>query len=275
MSQNLGNFGGAIPLHAQGIQVVQDNGNWYVFIVGGQREESAMIRLDFGNSLSNFPAVANLGNPGNCLDYPEDLYITNESGNWIGGHDELHVTHTPQRHLALAVLGGLRGVGGLELPLRARDLAERLGNQREGGVGLELPSDEQHGVVGLVVVPVEGLQPLDGHVLDVGAGADGRVAVVVPEIRRAQHALEQHARGAVLADLELVAHHAHLAVEIALRDARRHHPVGFHAERPLEGLLRSRERLVVVRAIVVGAAVHVGEALGHLVRELRVLASSP
>ncbi len=84
VSQNLGNFGGAIPLHAQGIQVMEDNGNWHVFIVGGQREESALVRLDFGNSLSNTPTVANLGNPGNLLDYPVDLFITNESGNWIG-----------------------------------------------------------------------------------------------------------------------------------------------------------------------------------------------
>ena len=85
VSQNLGNFGGAIPLHAQGIQVIQDNGNWYVFIVGGQRDESAIIRLDFGSSLSNnAPAVVNLGNPGDHLDYPEDLYITTESGNWTG-----------------------------------------------------------------------------------------------------------------------------------------------------------------------------------------------
>ena len=52
VSQNLGNFGGIIPRHAQGIQVVQDGDHWYVFIVGGQREESALIRLDFGNSLS-------------------------------------------------------------------------------------------------------------------------------------------------------------------------------------------------------------------------------
>jgi gliding motility-associated-like protein len=81
----MGNFGGAIPLHAQGIQVVQEGGNWYVFIVGGQREESALIRFDFGSSLSNnSPTVNSLGNPGNYLDYPEDLYILNVGGNWSG-----------------------------------------------------------------------------------------------------------------------------------------------------------------------------------------------
>ncbi len=85
VSDNMGNFGGAIPLHAQGIQVIQESGNWYVFIVGGQREESRLVRLDFGPSLSNnSPVVNNLGNADSLLDYPEDLYITNESGEWTG-----------------------------------------------------------------------------------------------------------------------------------------------------------------------------------------------
>jgi gliding motility-associated-like protein len=85
VSVNMGNFGGAIPLHAQGLQVLQENGNWYVFIVGGQREDSRLIRLNFGTSLSNdSPTVSNLGNSSGYLDYPEDLYITSENGVWTG-----------------------------------------------------------------------------------------------------------------------------------------------------------------------------------------------
>jgi gliding motility-associated-like protein len=83
VSENMGNFG-VIPAHAQGVQVIQDNGNWFVFVVGGQREESCLIRLDFGTSLSNNnPTVTDLGNIGE-LDYPVDLYITSDQGNWIG-----------------------------------------------------------------------------------------------------------------------------------------------------------------------------------------------
>lgn len=84
VSENLGNFGGIIPLHAEGIQVINEGGNWYAFVVGGQREDARLLRLDFGNSLSNTPSITNLGNPGDYLDYPVDLYITNEAGNWIG-----------------------------------------------------------------------------------------------------------------------------------------------------------------------------------------------
>lgn len=84
VSENMGNFGGIIPAHTQGIQVIQDGGKWFVFIVGGQREESRLVRLDFGASLSNNnPTANNLGNIGE-LDYPVDLYITKDQNNWIG-----------------------------------------------------------------------------------------------------------------------------------------------------------------------------------------------
>ena len=83
VTENLGNFGGIIPQHAQGIQVVHDNGQWFAFVVGGQREESKLIRLDFGNSLSNTPVIVDLGNNG-AMDYPVDLIIFEENGQWYG-----------------------------------------------------------------------------------------------------------------------------------------------------------------------------------------------
>ncbi len=82
-SENLGDFGGAVPAHAQGVQVIEDNGNWFVFVVGGQREESRLVRLAFGNSLDNDPFVTNFGNAGN-MDYPGDLYMIYDQGNWYG-----------------------------------------------------------------------------------------------------------------------------------------------------------------------------------------------
>jgi gliding motility-associated-like protein len=84
VSVNLGDFNGIIPQHVQGVQVVNDDGNWYVFLVGGQRADSRLVRLDFGNSLSNTPVATNLGNFGGQLDYPVDLYILEENGDWYG-----------------------------------------------------------------------------------------------------------------------------------------------------------------------------------------------
>src|SRR6267142_1031928 len=131
---------------------------------------------------------------------------------------------------------------------------------------------------------VEGLQLVDRHALDVGALADGRIAVVVPWIGELLHALEQHRARAVLAHLELVAHHGHLAVQVLARDARGHHAVGLHGERPVQVFRRRREGLEVVGAVVRGRpvparaaarqlALDVGEALRaleqHVLEEVR------
>ena len=85
VSMNLGDFNGIIPQHVQGVQIVNDDGNWYVFVIGGQRAESRLVRIDFGNSLSNpNPVATDLGNFGGQLDYPVDLYILQEGDDWYG-----------------------------------------------------------------------------------------------------------------------------------------------------------------------------------------------
>lgn len=85
---NLGNFGNALPLGAQGIQLVQEGGRWYAFITGGDVQASSsatsrILKFDFGTSLVNTPTVTNWGNIGN-LNYPHDLYMFKDAGNWYG-----------------------------------------------------------------------------------------------------------------------------------------------------------------------------------------------
>jgi uncharacterized membrane protein YtjA (UPF0391 family) len=65
---------------------------------------------------------------------------------------------TPQRDLALAILGRLFGVGGLELSRRRRNDARRLLHERERPGFVKLAGYDQDDVVGLVVRLVEGLQ---------------------------------------------------------------------------------------------------------------------
>ena len=83
VSDNLGNFESSIPLNAQGIQVIEDNGIWYILITGGQGVNSRIVRLNFGNSLNNVPTFLNLGNIGD-LDSPMDLFMFEENNNWYG-----------------------------------------------------------------------------------------------------------------------------------------------------------------------------------------------
>lgn len=84
---NLGDVGGIIPLNTEGIQIVNINGNWLILIVGGDPVGSGVpsrvIKLDFGNDLSNAPTGTNWGNVGN-LNYPIDLHVFHEGSNWYG-----------------------------------------------------------------------------------------------------------------------------------------------------------------------------------------------
>lgn len=66
-----------------GIFVINNNNNWHAFVTN---ETSRTIsRIDFGTSLlNNNPVTVNLGNPGNTLVAPRDLYILRSCDNITG-----------------------------------------------------------------------------------------------------------------------------------------------------------------------------------------------
>ena len=154
----------------------------------------------------------------------------------VHGERQLHVADPAQRYAAFAVLGGFRRVGREQLvgsgTFGTRDWPELLLHQLDGTLGVEIAGDDEDRVVGLVVLAVERLQPVDGHVLDVRPRTDGRVAVVVPLKGRRQDAFLKHPAGTVFAALPLVAHHGHLGFEILPGDEGIDHAVGFEVEGP-------------------------------------------
>ena len=99
----------------------------------------------------------------------------------IADADELRVARASQHDLPLAVLHRLHRVEARQRARGAGDRAEVAGDGFERGLRLEAAGDHQHRVVRLVVGPIERSQPVDIDVLDVGAGADRRLAVVVPD----------------------------------------------------------------------------------------------
>ncbi len=80
----LGNLSGAVPPSTKGIQAIYAEGQWHVFAIGGANlASSSLVRLDFGNGLSQAPTnVTNLGNTDGLLDRPSQFYIAQEGGNW-------------------------------------------------------------------------------------------------------------------------------------------------------------------------------------------------
>ncbi|MDQ6609588.1 MAG: hypothetical protein M3Y85_07185, partial [Bacteroidota bacterium] len=80
---DMGNLGGVIPDFCEGIQLVKNEGRWYVLVVGG-KPAGRIVKVDFGPSLSNnTPVATNWGNIGN-LSYPTDLHVFQDGPNWYG-----------------------------------------------------------------------------------------------------------------------------------------------------------------------------------------------
>jgi gliding motility-associated-like protein len=77
-AENLGNIGNSMR-YAHTIYTFTEGGKWYSFIVN--HDPSGIIRLNFGNSLTNTPTVTNLGNIGG-LNGPVGLYPIEENGVW-------------------------------------------------------------------------------------------------------------------------------------------------------------------------------------------------
>jgi hypothetical protein len=77
-------------------------------------------------------------------------------GNVVRRHDALHAPDAAENDGALAFLGGFDGVGRGELALRTRQGAHGGGHCGEGLRLVELAGDDEVGVIGLVVLLVEG-----------------------------------------------------------------------------------------------------------------------
>ncbi|WEK34134.1 MAG: gliding motility-associated C-terminal domain-containing protein [Candidatus Pseudobacter hemicellulosilyticus] len=88
---NLGNFNGvagSVP-NPEGIQVIQNDGEWYIIIVGGinndpGRTKPYILKVELGANINNNnPAFTNWGNIGN-LGQPTDLHMFREGNHWYG-----------------------------------------------------------------------------------------------------------------------------------------------------------------------------------------------
>ncbi len=175
-----------------------------------------------------------------------------------------------QHHVMIAVLGRLLGPGRRQDARRLRDRGVVLDDQAERLFRIEIARDEQHDVIGLIPLVVEGLQVLDRHALDVAAVANGGLRVVVPLVGGRHHALVEDVLRRVLAALELVAHHRHLGGQVFVADEAVDEPVGFEVEGEVEVVVRGVEGLEVVGAVERGGGVELGAVVAQVFRDLRV-----
>ena len=211
--------------------------------------------------------------PGEQVDGREVLVVPR--GHMVQVGDQFRVAGAAKCDHALAVLDRLGGVGGVDAHVAGAvgsgDGTELLDNQPQCLFGVELARNHELCVVGLVVLAIEGLKALDRNILEVRPGADGGVAVVVPQVGDGVHPLAQHPERAVFSRFPFIAHHRHLRLQVLRGDERIHHAVGLEVERPLEVVGGRREGLEVVGAIQPGGAIGERTPLGQFLGDVRVV----
>jgi hypothetical protein len=94
---NLGNLGGALYSHPEGLDIVKDGGNWYVFIADAAR----VIRADFGTNLAGTPTVSfwNLSS----LSYSMQITIKKYGNDWIGFVGSFTSGHITRLHFGASI----------------------------------------------------------------------------------------------------------------------------------------------------------------------------
>jgi gliding motility-associated-like protein len=84
---DLGTVGGIIPGNTEGLQIIKNEGKWYLIIVGGDPvggNPSRIVKIELGADIgNNSPTGTNWGNIGS-LAYPHDLYVFDDNGRWYG-----------------------------------------------------------------------------------------------------------------------------------------------------------------------------------------------
>lgn len=97
--ENLGDVTGTLSWPT-GIYRVMENGNLYFFIANTYTQ--SIVRMAFGNSITNTPVSTDLGNPGNKLADPRDIVMINDCGNLYG----LVMNHTTNDLVKVSFPGG-------------------------------------------------------------------------------------------------------------------------------------------------------------------------
>lgn len=83
---NMGTLNDVMPIETRKLFAIKSNlGNWHLFLCGGtDATNSSIVRLDFGDSLSNTPNIANMGNHSSLLNAPRGIFVEKQGANYYG-----------------------------------------------------------------------------------------------------------------------------------------------------------------------------------------------
>ncbi len=82
---NFGNLNNILLAPASSIYILNDEGNWHIFLAGGTNTtDSRLARIDFEDNLAGDPNIVNFGNLGGMLDGATGVFVAREGNKWHG-----------------------------------------------------------------------------------------------------------------------------------------------------------------------------------------------
>ncbi|MBX9449413.1 MAG: gliding motility-associated C-terminal domain-containing protein [Taibaiella sp.] len=81
-----GDLDGTLPVNPSGLELIKDDGKWYLFVIGGtDGSNSTLARYTFDNAMHlEMEDSVNLGNLGGMLNEPQKLFIGKDGDDYIG-----------------------------------------------------------------------------------------------------------------------------------------------------------------------------------------------
>ena len=139
----------------------------------------------------------------------------------------LGVCDTPNRRDAIPVLRRLDGISQWQRGLGSSQNSKVLLDPLQRFVLVEVTRDDQHGIVGPIILAVKRTQTIDRDPLDIAAVADGGLSIVVPLISCREHALLKDPNWVVLSLLKFAPHDRKLLLEVFAKYLAVDQSVGF------------------------------------------------
>ena len=139
----------------------------------------------------------------------------------------LCVCHTSDRCDPIPVLRRLDGISQRQWGLGSGQDSKVLLNPLQRFVLIEITRDDQHGIVGSIVLAVKRPQAIDRDPLDIAAVADRGFSIVVPLISCREHTLLKDPNWVVLSLLEFAPNNGKLLLEVFAKYLAVDQSVGF------------------------------------------------
>ena len=178
----------------------------------------------------------------------------------IDSTDHADFADPAQSHRSLAVLGWFFGICQVQLSFRFWNGSEILSDKFQCFFLFKPTCDDNHRVIGLIILFVELTQIFDGDSFNVRSVTDRRLAIIVPVESGTHNPLAKNLMGIILAPFKFIANNSHFRSQVFTLHITVQHAIRLESNGEFQIVIVGRQGLVIVRTIEPGRAVELSSS---------------